>query len=47
MVSESWGPSYKISYDLSYDYRTFVVRSTYDSHLKRAEISHSNVKSNL
>ena len=39
MVSESWGPIYKISYDLSYDYRTFIVRSTYDSDLKRAEIS--------
>jgi len=30
---------YKISYDLSYDYRKFIVRSTYDSDLKRAEIS--------
>ena len=24
-------PIYKISYDLSYDYRKFVVRSTYDT----------------
>ena len=23
-----WGPIYKISYDLSYDYRKFIVRST-------------------
>ena len=29
----SWGPIYKISYDLSYDYRKFIVRSTYDSDL--------------
>jgi len=34
-----WGPIYKISYDLSYDYRKFIVRSTYDSDLKPAEIS--------
>jgi len=33
------GPIYKISYDLAYDYRKFIVRSTYDSDLKRAEIS--------
>jgi len=32
------GSIYKISYDLSYDYRKFIVRSTYDSDLKRAEI---------
>jgi len=25
------GPIYKISYDLSYDHRKFIVRSTYDS----------------
>jgi len=25
------GPIYKISYDLSYHYRKFIVRSTYDS----------------
>ena len=30
---ESWGSIYKISYDLSYDYRKFIVRSTYDSDL--------------
>jgi len=24
----TWGPIYKISYDLSYDYRKFIVRST-------------------
>ena len=34
----STGPIYKISYDLSYDYRKCIVRSTYDSDLKRAEI---------
>ena len=28
------GPIYKISYDLSYDYRKFIVRSTYDGDLK-------------
>jgi len=33
------GPIYKISYDLSYDYRKFIVRSTYDSDLTCAEIS--------
>jgi len=33
------GPIYKISYDLSYDHRTFIVRPTYHSDLKRAEIS--------
>jgi len=33
------GPIYRISYDLSYDYCKFIVRSTYDSDLKRAEIS--------
>jgi len=37
------GPIYKISYDLSYDYRKFIVRSTYDSDLKRAEISLRNI----
>jgi len=40
-----WGPIYKISYDLSYDYRKFIVRSTYDSDLKRAEISLRNIVS--
>jgi len=39
------GPIYKISYDLSYDYRNFVVRSTYDSDLKCAEISLRNIVS--
>ena len=38
-------PIYKISYDLSYDYRKFVVRSTYDSDLQRAKISHTNIVS--
>jgi len=27
------GLTYKISYDLSQDYRKFIVRSTYDSYL--------------
>jgi len=39
------GPIYTISYDLSYDYREFIVRSTYDSDLKRAEISVRNIVS--
>jgi len=39
------GPIYKISYDLLYDYRTFIVRSTYDSDLKSAEISLRNIVS--
>jgi len=39
------GPIYKISYDLSYDYRKFIVRSTYDSDLKHAEISLGNIVS--
>ena len=39
------GLIYKISYDLSYDYRKFIVRSTYDSDLKRAEISLRNIVS--
>ena len=41
----SWDPIYKISYDLSYDYRKFVLRLTYDSDLKRAEISLRNIVS--
>ena len=41
----SRGPIYKISYDLAYDYRKFIVRSTYDSDLKRAEISLRNIVS--
>ena len=41
----SRGPIYKISYDLAYDHRKFIVRSTYDSHLKRAEISLRNIVS--
>jgi len=41
----SWGPIYKISYDLSYDYRKFIVRLTCDSDLKRAEISLRNIVS--
>ena len=44
-VSEAWGPIYKIPYDLSYDHRKFIVRSTYDSDLKRAEISLRNIVS--
>jgi len=39
------GPIYKISYDLSYDCRKFIVRSTYDSDLKRVEISLRNIVS--
>jgi len=39
------GPIYKISYDLSQDYRKFIVRSTYDSDLQRAEISLRNIAS--
>jgi len=35
----SRGPIYNISYDLAYDYRKFIVRSTYDSDLTGAEIS--------
>jgi len=42
---EPRSPIYKISYDLSYDYREFIVRSTYDSDLKRAEISLRNIVS--
>ena len=34
-----WGPVYTISYDLSYNYLRFIVRSTYDSDLQCAEIS--------
>jgi len=41
----AWGPIYKISYDLSYDYRKFIVRPTYDSDLKRAEISLRDIAS--
>ena len=37
------GPIYKISYDLSYDYLEFIVRSTYDSDLQRAKISARNI----
>ena len=33
------GSIFKISYDLSYEYRKFIVRSTYDSDLTCAEIS--------
>ena len=41
----SWGPIYKIYYDLSCDYRKFIVRSTYDSDLTCAEISLGNIVS--
>ena len=36
---------YKISYDLSYDYLKFVVRSTWDSDLQHAKISLRNIVS--
>ena len=39
------GPIYKISYDLSQDYRMFIVRSTYDSDLQRAKSSLANIVS--
>ena len=39
------GLIYKTSYDLSYDYRKFIVRSTHDSDLKRAKISLRNIVS--
>jgi len=44
-LTVQWGPMYKISYDLAYDYRKFIVRSTCDSDLKRAEISLGNIVS--
>ena len=37
------GPVYKISHDLSSDYRKCIVRSTYDSDLKRAKIYFRNI----
>ena len=37
--SKPRGPIYKISYDLAYDYRKFIVRPAYDSDLTCAEIS--------
>ena len=39
------GPIYKISYDLAYDYRKFIAKSTYGSDLERAEISLRNIVS--
>jgi len=45
MRLEIWDPIYKISYDLSLDYRKFIIRSTYDCDLKRAEISVRNIVS--
>jgi len=39
------GPIYKISYDLSYDYLKFIVRSTYDSDLQRAKTFLGNITS--
>jgi len=42
---EQGPPIYKISYDLSQDYRKFIVRSTYDSDLQRAKSSHGNTVS--
>ena len=39
------GPIYKISYDLSQDYRKFIVRSAYGSDLQRAKSSLGNVVS--
>ena len=44
-AQQSWGPIYKISYDLSWDYRKFIVRSTYDSDLKSAKISFRDIVS--
>jgi len=38
---------YKISYDLAYDYRKFIVRSTYNSDIKRAEISLRNIANTI
>ena len=38
---EVWGLIYKISYDLSYDYRKFIVRSTYDSDLNMLKFNFS------
>ena len=35
----------EVHYDLSYDYSKFIVRSTYDSDLKRAEIFLRNIVS--
>ena len=32
-----------LSYDLSEDYLKFVIRSTYDSGLRRDKISHGNI----
>ena len=40
-----WGPIYKISYDLSQDYRKFIVRSAYDSDLQHAKSSPGNINS--
>jgi len=42
---EQGPPIYKISYDLSQDYRKFIVRSTYDSDLQRAKSSSGNTVS--
>ena len=39
------GPIYKISYHLSQDDLKFIVKSTYDSDLKRVEISLGNIVS--
>jgi len=41
MAPGSWGPIYKIPYD----YLKIIVRSTYDSDLKRAKISLRNIVS--
>ena len=41
--TDSQGPIYKISYHLSQDYRKFILRSTYDSDLQRANSSLENV----
>ena len=45
ITSLSWNPIYKISYDLSQDYRKFIVRFTYDSDLQRAKSSLGNIVS--
>jgi len=39
------GPIYKLSYDLSQDYRKFIVTSAYDSDLQRAQSFLGNIVS--
>ena len=45
LAVDFWSPIYKISYDLSYDYRKFIVRLTYDRDLKSAKICFRNIVS--